>query len=332
MLEKHKTGLGKRLFTVTRCFLYVVASLTVTSIIITPHRNFGVEREIAGSSRILIGIFTTIDDAGIRAMIRTHWLDAEGVCAFQGRPLQQVSALSDSCRIVYTFVLGTPDALSTSLQGNAEYVAERSRGIVALDETHLNIKENMEEGKTHTWFRYASTLTPVLGVDYVGKMDSDTWLDIKRFVDFMDSDLPPAPISGHDNRKRYGGILMEGVACGVKVNAHCKLLRGRAYMAGQFYFVSSDLAKFIFESNYDRYMRVGYEDFDFGLHVMSYPGAINFVVMSGSVLWVHDISTKTLKGWENASNYQLPTRSADLQSVEQCLFSGGIEECISVLE
>jgi len=280
---------------------------------------------------MMIGIFTTIDDAERRTMIRSHWLDAEGVCAFQGRPLHQVSALSDSCRIIYTFVHGTPGALSNSLHGSAEYVA-KNRKLNELDVTQLNIKENMEDGKTHTWFRYASTLTQVLGVDYVGKMDSDTWLDIERFIEFMDNDLPPAPNSGLDNRKRYGGILIEGVACGVKVNPHCKLLRGRAYMKGQFYFVSSDLAKFIFESDYDRFMRVGYEDFDFGLHVMSYPGAINFVVMSGNILWVHDSTTKTLKGWENASNYQLPTRSEDLQSVEQCLISGGVKACISSLE
>merc|ERR1712216_346549 len=122
------------------------------------------------------------------------------------------------------------------------------------------------------------TLTEVLGVDYVGKMDSDTWLDIEQFIVFMDTDLPAAPSSGHDNRKRYGVILIEGVACGVKVNPHCKLLRGRAYMKGQFYFVSSDIAKFIFESDYDRLLHVGYEDFDFGLHVMSHPEAVNFVV------------------------------------------------------
>ena len=265
-------------------------------------------------------------------MIRSRWLSTPGVCAFQGRPSHQVSVLDDSCRIVYTFVLGTPGAIHTSLQGRAEYVAKHGRSVVEYDETPLNIKENMEDGKTHTWFRYAWTLTRELGVDYVGKMDSDTWLDTERFITFLDSDLPPAPIYGRDNRKRYGGILIEGVACGVKVNAHCKLLRGRAYMKGQFYFVSSDIANFIFDTNYDQFMHVGYEDLDFGLHVMSYPGSINFVVMSGGVLWVHDGTTKTLSGWENASNYQLPTRSEDLLSVEQCLFSGGVQACISTLE
>lgn len=280
-------------------------------------------------SRMLLGIFTIAAEAEKRTAIRSMWRHMKGVCTFQGRPVKEVEAAGSSCRVIYTFVLGSPGAARTSRTGRTDYIAGHIEA--GDDETYLNIEENMEDGKTPTWFRYAATIADKLKADYVGKMDSDTWLKVDSFIEFLDTDLPPAPVAGIDNRKRYGGVIIEGVACGVSVNQHCKLLRGRAYMAGQFYFVSSDLADYILNEVDTRILHVGYEDFDFGLYILSYPGAVNFVVMSGHVLWVHDNTTKYAHGFKSAHNMMLPRRTMDLVSVDECL-TDGLSKCLLTLE
>jgi len=169
------------------------------------------------------------------------------------------------------------------------------------DLVYLNIKENMNEGKTPTWFQYAADISERHGIDYISKLDSDTYLDIHALISLMDTDLPAKPATEPDNRKRYGGILREYNTCGGF--PYCKLLQGRAYMSGQFYFVSSDLARFVSDGREDEQaLGVGHEDFDFGMWIFSYPGAINLVILSTSKICVHSSETKQDAWWQNLSN------------------------------
>lgn len=51
----------------------------------------------------------------------------------------------------------------------------------------------MNDGKSQTWFYYASTLADDLGIDYVGKLDLDTMLYLDKFFASKEMHLPPAP-------------------------------------------------------------------------------------------------------------------------------------------
>jgi hypothetical protein len=58
-------------------------------------------------------------------------------------------------------------------------------------------RENMNEGKSQTWFYYASTIADALGIDYVGKIDLDTLLYLDKLFGFKEMHLPPAPYNNH---------------------------------------------------------------------------------------------------------------------------------------
>ena len=119
-------------------------------------------------------------------------------------------------------------------------------------------------------------------------------------MELLDADLPARSTTGPDNRKRYGGILREFNTCGGF--RHCELLQGRAYMSGQFYFVSSDLANFVSSRRGDEIaLGVGHEDFDFGTLVFTFPGVINLVILPTNKICVHSSESKQDSWWQSLS-------------------------------
>ena len=137
-----------------------------------------------------------------------------------------------------------------------------------------------------------------------------------------------------DSRKRYGGVLREFNTCGGYSQEHCFLLQGRVYMSGQFYFVSSDLARYVSNTAVAlNSTRSGIEDFDFGMWIFSHPEAINLVVISGEMVCLHDYRTKDLAWWQSTQTgkVQFPYRSSDLQSLDSCpsLANGGWSNCFT---
>ena len=55
----------------------------------------------------------------------------------------------------------------------------------------------MNDGKSQTWFYYASTLADELEIDYVGKIDLDTMLYLDKFFAFKEIHLPPSPYTNY---------------------------------------------------------------------------------------------------------------------------------------
>ena len=117
-------------------------------------------------------------------------------------------------------------------------------------------------------------------VDYVAKTDSDTLINPALLLDFVERDLPSAP----NNRRTYGG----------KTWANFK--RSSVYMAGQFYFLSTDLARFVTRTLTadDRRAlgggaRTALEDVDMGSYVFSHPRPIKLVSVAGSMFWWHPV-------------------------------------------
>jgi hypothetical protein len=59
--------------------------------------------------------------------------------------------------------------------------------------TYLNIRENMEDGKSQSWLKYAAHVAEIYGVTYVGKMDEDSILKRETLFEFISARLPPPP-------------------------------------------------------------------------------------------------------------------------------------------
>lgn len=51
----------------------------------------------------------------------------------------------------------------------------------------------MEEGKSQTWFYYASMQAELYGIEYVMKVDTDSLLYLDRYFEFAHWGLPPSP-------------------------------------------------------------------------------------------------------------------------------------------
>ena len=271
----------------------------------------------------LLGIFSVDSELHRRHLIRKTYLSYSTLtCSLRSFLLTDID--TTRCRIVYSFVIG-----ARTEGGSTRYNPSSAEGI-ALDVpdkngegdlVYLNIKENMNEGKTPTWFQYAADISERHGIDYISKLDSDTYVDLHALISLMDADLPAKPATEPDNRKRYGGILREYNTCGGY--PYCKLLQGRAYMSGQFYFVSSDLARFVSGGREDeKALGVGHEDFDFGMWIFSYPGAINLVILSTSMICVHSSETKQDAWWQNLTDVSLSlrgSRNLELAAIDDCL-------------
>lgn len=260
---------------------------------------------------LLLGIFSIFQEKETRQAHRVLLHESSEVCPLQAYIQLHAPDKVQLCKIVYTFVLGT--SAGTDELVSTDILRHRVTGHPALHNEHdvtvLAVNENMNDNKTLAWFVHANSLVRKSTFDYVAKMDSDTMMRYDLLVNFMKKYLPSAPLVGRDVRKRYGGILLEYFQCGEGV--HCRALRGRAYMSGQFYFVSTDLSAFVASSRVDHArLQVGYEDFDFGSWVFAHSEPINLVVISPQVFWIHNSDTKNISKWPLiSSNYSsLPER------------------------
>lgn len=148
----------------------------------------------------------------------------------------------------------------------------------------------MNQGKTPSWFHYASTLLDEYGIHYVTKADSDTLVSIPQLLDFVNHDLPRSHV--------YGGVMMDHEGCGGERFDYCTDMKSKVYMAGQFSFCSRDIVKFLSEHRLDAsYKEATHEDFNLGLHVWGYPHALNIVALNPNVFWEHSKALKDEGVW-----------------------------------
>lgn len=282
----------------------------------------------------LIGIFSTLEEEELRTSVRSSFfVHRDGrVCSLQ--EYVKSGHRKKVCQILYTFVIGANPGGPTLILDDSSFRRTAAPETGEPDITWLNIRENMQDGKTQTWFSFAASFTRRYEIDYVAKMDMDTVLDTRALLEFIDVNLPPKPkVPAPDRRKRYGGLLQEFLACGSYI--HCQMLRGTVYMSGQFYFVSGDLAEYISSDVFNSsQLRTGFEDLDFGLWVFSYPATVNLVVMSGEMVWVHDFyRTKTQGGRAeveesiSSGRLSLPRRRDMLLETDSCIRSSGAKRC-----
>lgn len=303
--------------------LYLATILAFTAVSWVLHKTL---KALDASRRIirpifLVGVFTTLQHVRERQRIRDGIFspDDQRICSLQNFLM---ALTPQSCTVLYTFVIGGNPVGPTALTTRASSFLAKVEAS-EHDVTFLDIQENMEDGKTLTWFVYASSLLSQHKIDYVSKMDCDTYLNFDLFFNFIHRDLKPA----HGLRlKVYGGILNEALSCGVLVgNKVCRLLLSRVYMSGQFYFVSADLVEYVAlygSEHLDE--RVNIEDIDFSIWVQSHPEAVHLVSMAGEMMWFHSQETKTEEGWTRAhkSMLTLPVRHKNLKMLDECLYHG----------
>mmetsp|Transcript_9067 Transcript_9067/g.21559 ORF Transcript_9067/g.21559 Transcript_9067/m.21559 type:complete len:143 (-) Transcript_9067:363-791(-) len=130
----------------------------------------------------------------------------------------------------------------------------------------------MNDGKSDTWFRYASLLSESLYFDYFGKIDTDTLVYPSEFFSFL-STWPSFP----NNVRIYGGRY-------IVWGRHGKAY-GHTYMAGHLYWISPDIARFIGFSNlFDRNrLCTDMEDMTTGSYVNMMPNLIHHIELDESV-------------------------------------------------
>jgi hypothetical protein len=197
------------------------------------------------------------------------------------------------CQVPYTFIIGAGDDDRPTDHDDDQPLTVKTalEGTVEEDCTYLNIRENMEEGKSPTYFKFAAELSKDYNIDYVAKVDDDTVLSPELlFSEMLDSELPPAPY----NRRLYGGPSIMSTT------------KNLLYGAGEFYFMSSDLAEYVGNvlSAEDRLslMHTRHtEDADMSAFVFSHPRPVKYYDTGMNIISIHPRKTSEsfMDAWEN---------------------------------
>jgi hypothetical protein len=184
------------------------------------------------------------------------------------------------CQVPYTFIIaaGGSDRPFDHDDSEPLTVPTYVDGTVDPEDdcTFLNIRENMEDGKSATYFKFGASIGIQHSIDYIVKLDDDTLLSPELLLQFIEDDLPPAPL----NRRIYGG------------RGWMTRSKSILYGAGQFYFMSTDLAHYVGNvlTAADRKAMTHNrktEDADMGVFVFSHPRPIKFINMAKGQIWRH---------------------------------------------
>ena len=285
----------------------------------------------ARRTTFLLGILCQLNDTKHRQMTRSTMLGPDlpedvktRLCSLHD--YLHDSTVASTCQILYTFVVGgNASAPAAYPEAATDLVVENSTlSSLEPDVVLLNIKENMNEGKTPSWFHYTSTLLH-RKIDYVAKLDLDTLVSIPQLLEFVNKELPPAPGATQQQQQHlhmerapprvFGGLLMDFEACGGKFyEARCKPAKGKIYMSGQFYFVSYDLVQH--QSRWrtnTTFKERKYEDLNFGVRIWAYPHPIKIIAFNPHMFWWHGYKNETLwmdgynairaSGWNISESY-----------------------------
>jgi len=177
-------------------------------------------------------------------------------------------------------------------------VPGQTRDLNYRDMTLLNIRENMNEGKSQTWMKYGAEIAKEYDLDYVAKCDADSLLHLHEFFAWAYKSLPPAPY----NNNVYVGALRDKAFWEKHKNPEDqaryegyfgKNFEGiHLYVAGQFYMMSTDLARFVGQealANKCSYCE-GHEDHDISSMAFHSPNPINLMVISRPQrFWEHPV-------------------------------------------
>ena len=266
--------------------------------------------ELGDESRpatLLLGIFSTTGEkySHRRVYIRDTYLGTGNpkICKLSEFIRQTTEdPMRRVCEVPYTFVIGAggPDRPHDHDDSEPLTLDMDPYGNSEDDCTYLNIRENMENGKSPTYLKFAANLAEEYGIDYVAKSDDDSVISPWALLEFIEEDLPPSP----HNRRIYGGA------------PRLSRLKNHIYAAGEFYMMSSDLANYVgnvltpAERLGMMIPRKPTEDLDMGTFVHGHPRAIKFLNMNSRKIWIHPKKTELefLESWTGGQALMLPKR------------------------
>lgn len=190
------------------------------------------------------------------------------------------------CNVIWTFLLAahektdmnhptlrldeTPDEpvelLNRDLSKYKHFQMGRVGDLVEHDDfTLLNIRENMNEGKTPTFFNWAKNAADALNISYVGKCDLDAIVRLAPTLKFLHEDIPwrPKPTSTVlgciKHKAKWNETRIGSESFWEQYSYHGNHL----YLGGQFYIMSKDLINgYVRESRKPRDYFEGHEDHD----------------------------------------------------------------------
>lgn len=203
-------------------------------------------------ARVVMGIFS-VDETPLEETFRNEFrklfVSHPYVCTLEKA---MEDPLNRSCKFIYAFVIGgnkDPHAPTEILDHQEEIILPEKpkyNEVEHGDMIFLNIRENMNDGKSFTWLNYASNyLSGPLGLDYIGKMDIDTMLLLDRYFEFSNKFMSPIPY----NRNTLIGNFVAKQHWGKKYDEAKEIhfikhwTWVHIYAAGEMYILSTDLAK-----------------------------------------------------------------------------------------
>ncbi|GFH55254.1 hypothetical protein CTEN210_11730 [Chaetoceros tenuissimus] len=275
-------------------------------------KEYSHERPLSSKTTMLLGIFSTnASDKYIhrRTYIRDTWLNTADprICKLS-EYIRQLEADNDSvCQVPYTFIIaagGKHRPFDHDDKEPLSIIPKESERVNDEDDcTYLNVRESMEDGKSATYFKFGAELAQKYNIDYITKLDDDTIPSPTLLMDFIKDELPPYPF----NRRIFGGRSW----------AFPEVYYG----AGQFYFMSSDLADHVGNklTAKDRHLMAlsfknrKIEDTDMGFFLFSSDRPLKFVDLTLHRFWEHGLKDEEgfRETWEEiaAENSQRLPRS-----------------------
>lgn len=212
---------------------------------------------------------------------------------------------ADECIVLYSFISGVSKKKAGDLPEDHFRSSRPLLAKVKGDMTFLNIKENLVNGKSSAYFKWAASISTQYNIDYIVKTDDDTLIFMPYLFEKIIGLLKPYPY----NSLYYGGHTTDAKQCNVAVWEHCKLITPNGYMAGQFYFLSPDLANAVTNDDRNRVSNTGVEDLDMGRSVFRWSRANKEMIKSFThggkfALWQHPVkeTEKWMGLWDKYYN------------------------------
>lgn len=218
---------------------------------------------------LLYGVFSVLDQADGRRIIRETWMDDPAVC---NNSTARSTSPAANCTMQVVFVIGR-------VSGDHERAAIEAENSTYGDIVELECAENMNDGKTYSWFSYATTRFSE-NVSLIGKGDMDTYI----YADELSEAVRGFWVT--NQTYLYGGVALDFFNCGEW--DHCP--KKWVYMSGQMYFLSVPLLRWIVdpENHEVRSQITGHEDLTTGRWVsMIKETVIRYCFYYENVPWYH---------------------------------------------
>lgn len=192
--------------------------------------------------------------------------DSTKICSIMDVLSEKTNVSMEDCQIAYAFIVGGLES------GETRYLRPRTEDPITMppsmkniteepDVVALRIFENMNEGKTPTFYKYASMVTEEVRnmtggetFDYIVKMDLDTMLFPPMFLEFGNKNLLP----GVHGRHIYSGKEVKSLNTGI------------AWASGALQILSTSLASDISSPDDARRRFAKHEDVDISRRIEAF--------------------------------------------------------------